>query len=329
MTYFGTGRILRGVGGLYDVRMDGKEGEPQPLDGLTVRARGRGKLRRKGELLVGDRVRIGYDANAFEVGEDREIRPAQTDGSLIAIEEILERRSALIRPPMANLDVLFVTAAAAEPEPSPLLVDKLICICEYNRIEPVLVITKAELDPARAERMTRLYREAGFEAFRVGQGAGYDLESLKKYVESALDAKIAAFSGASGVGKSTLLNTLFPNLDLTTGSLSQKIMRGKNTTRSVELYPLNDSGNTGFLADTPGFTDLDFLHFDFFADEFLPETFREFAPYLPKCKYRKCSHTVEEGCAVIQAVKDGKIAASRHKSFVTLYSTLRSKPKWE
>ena len=148
------------------------------------------------------------------------------------------------------------------------------------------------------------------------------------YKENCKD-EICAFSGASGVGKSTLLNRLFPSLSLETGEISRRIERGKNTTRRVELYPLSETGEGGFLADTPGFTMLDFERFDFFDKEDLPETFREFRPYIGECRFTKCSHTKEDGCAILEAVKRGDIAKSRHDSFVEIYEVLKNKTDWK
>ena len=140
--------------------------------------------------------------------------------------------------------------------------------------------------------------------------------------------KLFVISGASGVGKSTMLNGLFPQLQLETGEISRRIERGKNTTRCVELYPLSEEADCGFLADTPGFTMLDFERFDFFEKEDLPLTFREFVPYIGDCRYTKCTHVKEQGCAIVEAVRTGSIAASRHSSFVSLYEILKKKTKW-
>ena len=263
--YQGVGRVIKGVGGLFTVRLLCREGALMPLDGKTVVARGRGALHRKGELLVGDMVEVSYGDSSFSVREG-EVIPA-ADGAGIAIDRIQERRCALIRPPMANLDVLFVTVAAAAPDPILLTVDKLISIAEFNRIEPVVVITKSELAPEYAKELEALYRNAGFSAFRTGIGVEEGKRELRSYIDTQLDGRIAAFSGASGVGKSTMLNILFPNLQLETGEISRRIERGKNTTRRVELYPLSQRSDCGFLADTPGFTMLDFERFDFFDKE--------------------------------------------------------------
>ncbi len=333
MTYTSYGRVIKGVGGLFTVRLwDGasrlhSEGcEPMPLDGQTVFARGRGVLHKKGALLVGDVVEVSYDDTSFTT-RNGQVLPSP-DGTGIAIDRVCERSCALIRPPMANLDVLFVMLAAAAPDPILETVDKLISIAEYNHIEPVIVVTKSELAPAYAEELESLYRNAGFAAFRTGIGVDDGKKALKEYVNTHLDGKVAAFSGASGVGKSTMLNELFPGLKLETGEISHRIERGKNTTRHVELYPLSDDTDCGFLADTPGFTMLDFERFDFFDKEDLPLTFREFVPYIGECRYTKCSHTKEDGCAIIAAMREGKVARSRHQSFVSLYEVLKKKTKW-
>lgn len=325
--------MIKGVGGLFTVRMfDGESRlhadpyERMPLDGLTVSARGRGTLHRKGALLVGDLVEVSYDSGSF-TEQDGTVIPAP-DGAGIAIDRICERKNALIRPPMANLDVLFVTFAAAAPDPILEMVDKLISIAEFNRIEPVIVVTKSELDPTYAEKLENLYRHAGFAAFRTGIGVDEGKKALKAYIDTDLCGRIAAFSGASGVGKSTMLNELFPQLQLETGEISRRIERGKNTTRCVELYPLSEEADCGFLADTPGFTMLDFERFDFFEKEDLPLTFREFIPYIGECRYTKCSHTKEQGCAIVDAVCRGDIAKSRHDSFISLYDVLKKKTKW-
>ena len=221
---------------------------------------------------------------------------------------------------------LFVTFSATTPDPVLETVDKLISIAEHNRIEPVIVITKSELAPDYAQELADIYRRAGFEVFCVG--LGMPIDALEKRIQAIRGGTVAAFSGASGVGKSTLLNRLFPQLELQTGEISRRIERGKNTTRVTELYPLTDEDDCGYLADTPGFTMLDFERFDFFEKEDLPLTFREFATYIGECRYTKCSHTKEDGCAILAAVKDGTIPKSRHQSFLSLYEVLKKKTKW-
>ena len=334
MTYKGYGRVVKGVGGLFTVRMfDGHSRlhvEPyvsMPLDGLTVHARGRGVLHRKGALLVGDLVEVTYDDGSFSV-TDGVVCPAE-DAAGIAIDRVCERSCALIRPPMANLDVLFVTLAAATPDPILETVDKLISIAEFNNIEPIIVIGKSELDRGAADSISQIYKKAGFTVFNVSVFENEGIEELSDFIKANLNGKTAAFAGASGVGKSSLMNKLFPHLTLDTGEISQKIERGKNTTRHVELFMHECDGGVGYIADTPGFSMLDFAHFDFFKKEDLPLTMREFDDYIGLCKYTKCSHTKEDGCAILEAVKRGDIAKSRHESFAQMYEVLKNKTDWK
>ena len=244
------------------------------------------------------------------------------------IEEIVDRKSALIRPPMANLDVMFVTMAAASPAPILPTVDKLIAIAEHNSIEPCVVVGKCELDEEAADRIVAIYRKSGFHSFKVSCAENIGIDELRSFIESELPGKTAAFAGASGVGKSTLMNKLFPSLSLETGSISKKIERGRHTTRSVDIYETELSGRSLFIADTPGFSMLDFQHFDFFDKDDLPYTFREFVPHIGSCKYTKCSHTKEEGCAILEAIKNGEIPRSRHDSFLEIYAILKNKKEW-
>lgn len=322
MQYRETGRLMRGLGGLYEILLDRGE---TPASGGVIQARAKGNFRHEGLLpLVGDRVRVFYDDSACASAAP-ESAAGNRDGGGAVIEEILPRKNALIRPPMANLDYLFITLAAANPAPVTETVDKLISIAEFNHIEPVLVIGKADLAPKEAEKLQKLYTCAGFSTFLLSAAQACGTEPLRAFLAEKCAGRVAAFAGASGVGKSTLLNTLFPELHLETGEISRKIARGRHTTRRVQLYRV---GTDGFLADTPGFSMLDFVRFDFFTREDLPYTMRDFAPYIDKCRYTGCSHTKEEGCAVLAAVREGKIAASRHESFLAMYGALRNKHDW-
>ena len=230
---------------------------------------------------------------------------------------------------MANLDILFVVFAAAKPEPSLLTVDKLVTVAEHKGIEPVIVVTKADLEPERAEHFAEIYRKCGFQVFV--EGIGYDKSGIEEFLRGKA-GMTSAFAGASGVGKSTLMNRLFPELELATGEVSEKTLHGRHTTRHIELFPLDrqfGEGAGGYLADTPGFGMLDFVQFDFYTKEDLPYVFREFSPYIGKCRYTKCSHTKEEGCAILEAVENGGIPRERHMSYLALYEELKNRHEWD
>ena len=304
------GKILKGVGGLYTVRLT--ESSDLPL-GSEVSCRARGSFRHEGITpLPGDSVTL-----------------CRSEEGDYVIDAIAERRNLLIRPPMANLDYLFVTMAAASPTPILTTQDKLLAIAEYNGIEPVVVITKKELNPSYAEELNAIYTTAGFPCFLLSSVTKEGVAPLSAWIEEHLPRRIAAFAGASGIGKSTLLNSIFPHLDLSTSEISRKIERGRHTTRRVELFPLSGDADCGYIADTPGFSMLDFERFDFFDCEALPETMREFVPLIGSCKYTKCSHTKEEGCAILEAVRRGEIPPSRHASYVELHGILKQKKKWK
>lgn len=307
------GTVIKGVGGLYTVRLDSKYNDEE-----YVTVRGRGSFRyEKTLLLAGDRI---------------EVEPT-SEGTFFS-KRILERKNSLIRPPLANLDYIFIVISSKKPTPSLFIVDKMISIAEYNKIEPVIVISKSDLDSEFSEKIYNIYKNSGFKTFitssQLQMGTTPLCEFLKEITKE--NAPICAFAGASGAGKSTLMNVLFPTLNLQTGDLSEKIERGKNTTRHTELFPLSEllgEEYNGYLADTPGFSLLDFERFDFFSLEDLFDTFRDFKECVGECKYTKCSHTKEDGCKVISLVKEGKIEATRHQSYCELYTTLKNKPKWK
>lgn len=292
-------RVLRSVGGLFELLCE--------ADGHRTACRARGVLRRdEGRVLVGDRVRIENEASDH------------------VIAEVLPRKNRLIRPPLANLDEFFVVAAVCDPLPVKDTLDKLFVILEHNAIEATFVVTKSDLDPPGAEALASLYRGAGYRTFCVSSYTGEGVDALAAYVSTRLGEGAAlALGGASGVGKSSLINRLFPTLALHTGEISRKTARGKNTTRVCELFPLMG----GFLADTPGFSLLDFLRFDFLSCEDLAPAFREFVPLLDRCRYSDCRHIKEEECAIRRAVAEGKIATSRYESYCALYPLLREKKR--
>lgn len=330
-----TGRIIRGVGGIYSVALDG---------GMTVSCRARGSLRASASAasgnsearlerpLTGDMVRVSLSDGAAErlagrnagAPDERQARQSSPqDGSEAVICEIMPRRNALIRPPVANLDCIFAVCAAARPAPVLPTLDKLLSIAEHNGIEPVIVVGKCELNAECAAHMRDIYRRAGYPVFTLSCATGEGIPEFAEFAEKKFCGRVSAFAGASGVGKSTLLNTLFPSFELRTGGVSEKIGRGRHTTREAVLCPLPGGG---YIADTPGFSLLDLVNFDFFDLDDLPGTMREFVPCCKNCRYTDCTHTKEEGCAVLDAVSKGEIAPERHESYLAMYAELKSKP---
>ena len=304
------GKVVKGLGGLYETRVESENG----IERLACRAKG--VLKRDDEkVLIGDNVKILLDDST-------------PDG--LVISEVIERKNSLIRPPMANLDYLFIVFAAKKPSPVIETVDKLVAISVHNGITPVIVITKSDLDSETADELASIYIKVGIPTFVTSSEDKTGVEPLAEYIQTnVVCGKTAAFAGASGVGKSTLMNALFPNLTLATAEISRKIERGRHTTRHVEIFEIQGGADTGFLADTPGFSLIDFARFDFFSLEELPYTFREFVPQIGRCRYTKCTHTKEDGCAVIEAVRDGRIPESRHQSYVELYDILKARKKWD
>jgi ribosome biogenesis GTPase len=260
---------------------------------------------------------------------------AEVQRSGLAIASVDARKNALIRPPLANLDDLFLVLPAADPTPMPEVADRLICLCEIKGIEPVIVVTKEDLDGETAEKLARLYRRAGFTAFVLSVVTGEGIDAFRDYIAARFlgdTRRVCAFSGASGAGKSSLMNRLFPGLSLEAGELSRKIKRGKNTTRVSELYPMSrllGEGYSGYLADTPGFSMLDLAEGFTLPLSDLVHTFREFRPYIGGCRYTKCTHTKEEECAILEAVKEGIVPRSRHRSYVKMYEELKQIPEWK
>ena len=306
------GKAVKGLGGLYNIRIE-ENGEVKFLS-----CKAKGTLHRDEEkLLIGDNVKVTIDEDT-------------PDG--VVVSEILPRKNSLIRPPLANLDYIFAVFASAKPTPVTETVDKLIAIAEYNGIVPVIIITKSDLDSDNAESLLEVYRRAGFDAFVTSVKTGEGISEIKSYIDKNIrDGITAAFAGASGVGKSTLMNALFPALMLQTAEISKKIERGRHTTRHVELYPLSDSIGSGFLADTPGFSLLDFSRFDFFPIDALESTFREFARFAGKCRYADCAHVGEgrEDCAIVRAMEDGEISESRLISYREIFKTLKNKKNYD
>ena len=288
------GLILKGIGGFYYV---------ETAEGV-LECKARGSFRKENRTpLAGDRVTVTKTADGVGV-----------------VDEILPRRNCLVRPPIANVDQLAIVASVAEPKPNVLLLDKLIAVAENNDIEPLVVITKSDLEDTAS--LEAIYRKAGFPAFVVTNTDGGTAAALTEH----LTGKITAFTGNSGVGKSSLLNVIDPTLSRETGEISKKLGRGRHTTRSVTLFPLSGGG---YLADTPGFSALDMERTQPIDKDALFDCFREFAPYFGNCRFTGCSHVHEPDCAIRTAVEQGEIAASRYESYTAMYEEAKLRKPWE
>lgn len=242
----------------------------------------------------------------------------ELEGSVIA--GIAPRRNFLIRPPIANFDKLAIVVATEHPQPSTLLVDKLTAIAEHKGAEPILVLNKIDL--RRQEAFVQIYEKAGFAVVCTDALQGVGMETLR----ACLRGGMTVFTGNTGVGKSSLLNALSPRLQLQTGEISRKLGRGRHTTRHVELIEVEEEM---LVADTPGFSTVDLLQYSLVEKEALPYAFRDFAPYLGRCRFTSCSHTTEQGCAVLAAMERGEIAPSRVESYRCMYQELKDWKPWQ
>ncbi len=289
------GMILKALSGFYYVD-DGT--------GTLTACRGRGKLRHeKLTPLVGDRVSF-----------------TPLDNGQGALDAILPRKNEFYRPAVANIDQLVIIAAQATPVTDPFLIDRVIAIAEGRGCESIVCINKCDLAPG--EDLARIYEKAGFPTLRVSAETGEGMDRLRELIAG----KVSAFTGNSGVGKSSILNALEPGIALKTGGVSEKLGRGRHTTRHVELFRLSCGG---IVADTPGFSSFDVDKMELCRKEELAGRFREFAPYVDQCRFQDCAHVKEKGCAVLAAVKAGEIAKSRHESYVRLYEQAKQIPDWE
>ena len=289
-----TGRICKALSGFYSVET--------PKGTLTCRARG--KFRKTGvSPLVGDRV----DCTALGGGEG-------------VVEAVLPRRNAFDRPAVANIDQLVIVASEAIPRTEPYLIDRMTAIAALKNCGVVVCVNKCDLADGRS--LAAYYESAGYPVCRVSAATGEGMESLI----NAISGKLNAFTGNSGVGKSSILNALDPAFHLKVGEVSQALGRGRHTTRHVELFRLRCGAE---VIDTPGFSSFDADTLSLALKQRLPETFPDFAPYLDGCRFVGCSHTKERGCAVLDAVRGGKIVKGRHESYLRLYDELKTVNEWD
>jgi len=288
-----TGRIIRSLSGFYEVSTP--EG--------TVTCRARGSLRRLGESpLTGDLVEI-----SVEKGKGM-------------VEKILPRKNQFVRPAVSNVDALVVFAANTNPVTEPFLIDRVAAIAGDQEVEVILCVNKCDLDPA--EDLIRIYNHAGFRVIPASAETGEGVEALR----AAIRGKLTAFTGNSGVGKSSILNRLCPELKLPTGEVSEKLGRGRHTTRHVELY---DLGGETYVADTPGFSSFDTDQMDVILKENLQYAFPDFEAHIGSCQFHDCTHRKEPGCAVRQALTAGEIEPTRYDSYLRLYEKAAQIKEWE
>ena len=293
MTKESEGRIIRSLSGFYEV---------QTKDG-TVTCRARGSLRRGSEIpLTGDMVTI-----SIERGKGM-------------VEKIHPRRNSFVRPAVANIDALVVFAANANPITEPFLIDRVAAIAGDQEVPVYLCVNKCDLDPA--QDLIRIYTHAGFQVIAASAETGEGIEALRELIRG----KLVAFTGNSGVGKSSILNRLCPELNLPTGEVSEKLGRGRHTTRHVELYNLGDGT---LVADTPGFSSFDTDQMDVMLKENLQYAFPDFGSYIGSCQFHDCSHRKEPGCAVTAALTAGEIEPTRYDSYLRLYEKAAQIKLWE
>ena len=284
---------MRSLSGFYDV---------QTPAGI-VSCRGRGHLRRGADIpLTGDLVEISVERGKGMV------------------EKILPRKNHFVRPAVANVDALVVFAANVNPVTEPFLIDRVAAIAGDQEVPVVLCVNKCDLDPA--VDLVKIYQNAGFTVIQTSAETGDGVEALRE----AIRGKLVAFTGNSGVGKSSILNRLCPQLGLATGEVSEKLGRGRHTTRHVELY---DLGADTYVADTPGFSSFDTDQMEVILKENLQYAFPDFGDYIGCCQFHDCSHRKEPGCAVTAAVGEGRIEKSRYESYLKLYEKASLIKEWE
>ena len=285
-----TNYITKGIGGFYYVKTE---------TGI-VECRARGIFRKRGITPVaGDQVVLSADRTT--------------------IDEILPRKNVFIRPPVANLDVLFIVASTTQPVPSTLILDELTAAAVYKDVQPVIVITKADL--AAADALEKAYADSTIPLIRLDYDTGEGLDQIR----ARIAGNLCAFCGNSGVGKSTLLNALLPAAARETSAISQKLGRGRHTTREVTIF----EAYGGRIADTPGFASLEANRAGFIPKENLEHAFPEFGPYLGQCQFTGCSHRSEKGCAVRAALAEGKLSQTRYDSYCAMYDEVKDVKDWQ
>lgn len=285
--------ILKGIGGFYYVKI---------AEDTVIECKAKGKFRNMSiSPLAGDIVELDCEQETN------------------VITTIHPRKNQFLRPPFANLDLLILVVSTIEPVPNYLVLDKLCAIASHKSAEVAIVITKTDL--SGFAQVKEIYEKAGFAVFVTSFKDDTELDGLKELMRG----KLCAFAGNSGVGKSTLLNRLFVELSQETNAISQKLGRGKHTTREVEIFDMKDC----MVADTPGFSSIELDRDNFISKDDLPHAFIEFEPFIGRCKFRDCSHTIEVGCAIIKAVKDKEISSSRHDSYMALYERQKGIKDWE
>lgn len=288
------GIIIKGIGGFYYV---------EAADGIIYECKARGVFRKeKITPLAGDKVEISVDENNKN-----------------SIEKIYERRNMFKRPPIANVDKLVIVSSVCDPRPNLLIIDRLTAVAVYKNVEPIIAFTKNDLQSA--DEYIEIYKNAGFKTFAVSNETGEGIGEVKAVIENG----VCVFTGNSGVGKSSLINRMYPDFALETGEISKKLGRGRHTTRHVELLKINN----GYIADTPGFSSLDFETNDLIKKDELAFCFPDFSDYIDSCKFSTCAHVNDKGCRLIEAVNNGDVMRSRHESYVTMYNEVKDIKDWQ